>query len=128
MGNREFLKNQAGMPNLSDSSQVNIISDEYSLILQLTDRIGFKVLPNREVCIAGLKLAGQFMPLEPENKLTFLMRIGKWLSAEMKDCFPNASGWQLMSRYDCIISIFRIILYLDFNQVKTKQKCIETFI
>ena len=81
-----------------EKSLLQVISDEYSLVLKITDQIGFKVLPNREVCIAGLKLAGQFMPVDPEKKMHFLMKIGKWLSTEMKDCFPNSSGWPIMSR------------------------------
>ena len=76
-----------------------MVSDEYSLGLQLTNQIGFKVLPNREVCIAGLKLAGQLMPTKPQHKLAFLMKMGRWLSTEMKDCFPNQNGWQMMTRY-----------------------------
>lgn len=87
----------------SENSEANkylrMISDEYSMVLQITDQIGFKVLPNREVCIAGLKLAGQFIPQDPDAKLSFLMKIGKWLSSEMKDCFPSTSGWRVMSRY-----------------------------
>ena len=103
MGNRETLKElQVMKPDLRDKqdekSYLSVISDEYSLVLQITDQIGFKVLPNREICIAGLKLAGQFMPVDPEVKLNFLMKIGKWLSTEMKDCFPNSSGWPIMSR------------------------------
>ena len=92
-----------GSDEESENSDANkylrMISDEYSMVLQITDQIGFKVLPNREVCIAGLKLAGQFIPQDPDAKLTFLMKIGKWLSSEMKDCFPSTSGWRVMSRY-----------------------------
>ena len=111
----ELLKNIIGKNSLpggdrilspsdkSDNSDAkryfNMISDEYSMVLQITDQIGFKVLPNREVCIAGLKLAGQFIPQELDAQLNFLMKIGKWLSAEMKDCFPSSSGWRVMSRY-----------------------------
>jgi len=106
MGNRESLRESREAEDIKselpdkqeEQSYLNVISDEYSLVLQITDEIGFKVLPNREVCIAGLKLAGQFMPVDPENKLRFLMNIGKWLSTEMKDCFPNSSGWPIMSR------------------------------
>ena len=129
IGNREFVKNQAGVSYLSDLSNkqgVNVISDEYSLVLQLIDQMGFKVLPNREVCIAGLKLAGQFMPIEPENELTFLMKIGKWLSAEMKDCFPNTSGWQVMSRYDCKLLIFWIFI-MHYKQYVIKKLDILNF-
>ena len=92
-----------GSDEESENSDANkylrMISDEYSMVLQITDQIGFKVLPNREVCIAGLKLAGQFIPQDPDAKLSFLMKIGKWLSSEMKDCFPSTSGWRVMSRY-----------------------------
>ena len=92
-----------GSDEESENSDANkylrMISDEYSMVLQITDQIGFKVLPNREVCIAGLKLAGQFIPEDPDAKLSFLMKIGKWLSSEMKDCFPSTSGWRVMSRY-----------------------------
>ena len=111
----ELLKNIIGKGSLpgadrkigsdedSENSDANkylrMISDEYSMVLQITDQIGFKVLPNREVCIAGLKLAGQFIPEDPDAKLSFLMKIGKWLSSEMKDCFPSTSGWRVMSRY-----------------------------
>ena len=92
-----------GSDEESENSGANkflrMISDEYSMVLQITDQIGFKVLPNREVCVAGLKLAGQFIPQDPDAKLSFLMKIGKWLSSEMKDCFPSTSGWRVMSRY-----------------------------
>ena len=102
MGNRESPQEisdvKAEVPDKQEEkSLLHVISDEYA-VLQITDQIEFKVLPNREVCIAGLKLAGQFMPVDPENKLHFLMKIGKWISTEMRDCFPNSSGWPIMSR------------------------------
>ena len=116
MGNRESLKELEDIKSESpdkeeEKTYLHVISDEYSLVLQITDQIGFKVLPNREVCIAGLKLAGQFMPVDPDNKLNFLMKIGKWLSTEMKDCFPNSSGWQIMSRYTYFL--FTILFMLN---------------
>ena len=107
MGKGRSSKEQEGLLKLKELSKklqgpenyLNMVSDEYSLGLQLTNQIGFKVLPNREVCIAGLKLAGQLMPTKPQHKLAFLMKMGRWLSTEMKDCFPNQNGWQMMTRY-----------------------------
>ena len=107
MGKSRSSKEQEGLSKLKELSKklqgpenyLNMVSDEYSLGLQLTNQIGFKVLPNREVCIAGLKLAGQLMPTKPQHKLAFLMKMGRWLSTEMKDCFPNQNGWQMMTRY-----------------------------
>ena len=77
-----------------------MISDEYSMLFQITDRIGFRALPNHEVCIAGLKLAGQFIPQDPDAKSNFVMRIFTWLSSQMSDCFPSTSGWSVTSRYN----------------------------
>ena len=114
-GSEGILAVDENSENSEANKYLRMISDEYSMVLQITDQIGFKVLPNREVCIAGLKLAGQFIPQDPDAKLSFLMKIGKWLSAEMKDCFPSTSGWRVMSRYILCIHLvlphYHIIIF-----------------
>ena len=111
---RKYRKSVDGLPTAlastlepSDDQMSNrylsIVSDQILLDSKITDQIGFTILPNREVCIAGLKLAGQFMPQYPKHKLRFLMSLGKWLSKEMKDCFAESGIWFTISRYNYIV-------------------------
>lgn len=125
MGKSRSSKEQEGLLKLKELSKklqgpenyLNMVSDEYSLGLQLTNQIGFKVLPNREVCIAGLKLAGQLMPTKPQHKLAFLMKMGRWLSTEMKDCFPNQNGWQMMTRKECTAKLIATVTSYNFRKI-----------
>ena len=79
------------------------LSDHLLLLFKITDQFGITVLPNREVCIGGLKLAGQFMPADPESRARFFVDIIKWLSLEMKDCMGNTGQGFVMSRYIFIL-------------------------
>ena len=82
---------------------IDTAPDQILLISKVANQIGFTVLPNREICIVGLKLVGQFMPKDSENKLRFIMDLGKWLSSEMKGCVANSGLWFTMSRYNCLL-------------------------
>ena len=99
-------EDQTELPELLEPSNGQMangyldVSNQFLLVSVVADQIGFTVLPNREICIAGLKLAGQFMPKDPENKLRFLMNMGKWLSSEMKNCLANSGAWFTISRYN----------------------------
>ena len=81
------------------------LSDHLLLLFKITDQFGLVVLPNREVCIGGIKLVGQFMPADSESKARFLVEIIKWLSLEMKDCMGSTAQEFVMSRYIFILHI-----------------------
>ena len=71
LGENRKLDEEEELENSDAKNYLRMISYEYSMLLKITDRIGFRALPNHEVCIAGLKLAGQFMPHGLDAKLSF---------------------------------------------------------
>ena len=55
------------------------------------DQIGFAVLSNREVCIAGIKLAGQLMPKNQLGQNQFLLSLWEWIAPVLQSCTASSN-------------------------------------
>ena len=55
------------------------------------DQIGFTVLPNREVCIAGIKLAGQRMPKDLLGQNQFYLSLWEWVAPVLQSCTASSN-------------------------------------
>ena len=57
--------------------------------------IGFAVLPNREVCIAGVKLVARRLPMEHSKKVKFLLDLWTWIDSGLKPCLQTPGATRL---------------------------------
>ena len=57
-----------------------------SLAPSIADQVGFTVLPNREICVAGIKMAGQSMPKDAAGQMTLLFGLWAWITPTLQSC------------------------------------------
>ena len=76
-----------------------ISHDQLSLASSIADKVGFAVLPNREICVAGVKMAGQLMPKDASGQLKFLFGLWTWVTPIMQSCTqaPNAKRYNMIT-------------------------------
>ena len=94
-------------------SYVNIVRDQFYMASTIADQIGFEVLPNREVCIAGIKMAVQLMPTDPSAQFNYLRSLWTWISPALKSCTQASNR----TRYDIAI----------FNKSKPIRMCYKRY-
>ena len=78
--------NGPAITDIDPQSQFGMVLDHFSLDSIIADQIGFTVLPNREICIAGVKMAGQLMPKELPDQIRYLLSLWEWIAPMLKSC------------------------------------------
>ena len=71
---------------IDPQSQFGMVLDQFSLDSIIADQIGFTVLPNREICVAGVKMAGQRMPKDLSDQIRYLLGLWEWIAPMLKLC------------------------------------------
>ena len=78
--------NDSAIQPIEVQNRLAIVHDQFSLDSIVAEQIGFTVLPNREICIAGVKMAGQLMPKDPPGRIRFLLSLWEWIAPMLKSC------------------------------------------
>ena len=79
--------NDASIKPMETQSHLTTTHGQFLLVdSTVVDQIGFTVLPNHEICIAGIKLVGQLMPKHPSDPTKYLLSLWEWIAPVLKSC------------------------------------------